>query len=84
MELVTIVGSLAASGTTVSFLPQAVKTIRTHDTSGISLSMYGLFTMGTLFWFIYGLMINSLPVAIANGITLVFACIILFYKIRYK
>ena len=79
-----IIGYLAAIGTTISFLPQAIKTIRTKNTSGISLYMYALFTTGTLFWLIYGLMIGSLPVTIANAITLVFASIILVYKIRYK
>lgn len=84
MNLTAIIGYLAAFGTTVSFLPQAIKTIQTKNTSGISLSMYGLFTLGTLFWLIYGIMSGSLPVAIANAITLLFASIILVYKIRYK
>ncbi|GAC1301841.1 MAG: SemiSWEET transporter [Mucilaginibacter sp.] len=81
---ITIIGLLAAFGTTVSFLPQAIKTIQTKDTSGISLSMYALFTAGTLLWLIYGIMSGSLPVTIANAVTLIFAGIILFYKIRYK
>jgi MtN3 and saliva related transmembrane protein len=84
MNIITIIGYLAAFGTTVSFLPQAIKTIRTKDTSGISLSMYGLFTAGTLLWLTYGIMIGSLPVAIANAITFIFASIILLYKVRYK
>jgi MtN3 and saliva related transmembrane protein len=84
MNITVIIGYLAAFGTTVSFLPQAIKTIQTKNTSGISLSMYGLFTLGTLFWLIYGIMSGSLPVAIANAITLLFASIILVYKIRYK
>ena len=83
-NLVTIIGLLAAFGTTVSFLPQAVETIRTKNTSGISLSMYAIFTAGTLLWLIYGIMFPSMPVAIANAITLLFASIILGYKIRYK
>jgi MtN3 and saliva related transmembrane protein len=84
MNLVTIIGYLAAFGTTASFLPQAVKTIQTKDTSGISLPMYILFTLGTLFWLIYGIMEPSLPVAVANAITLIFAATILVYKIKYK
>jgi MtN3 and saliva related transmembrane protein len=84
MNTTAIIGYLAAFGTTVSFLPQAIKTIRTKDTSGISLGMYALFTTGTLFWLIYGIMSGSLPVAIANAITLLFASIILAYKVRYK
>lgn len=78
-----IIGYMAATGTTISFLPQAIKTIQTKDTSGISLPMYILFTVGTLFWLIYGLSIDSYQVAIANAVTLVFASIILAYKLRY-
>ncbi|MGZ3874002.1 MAG: SemiSWEET transporter [Mucilaginibacter sp.] len=84
MNIVTVIGLLAAFGTTVSFLPQAVKTIRTKNTSGISLSMYALFTAGTLLWLIYGLMAGSLPVTMANAVTFIFASIILVYKIIYK
>ncbi|MGZ3763411.1 MAG: SemiSWEET transporter [Mucilaginibacter sp.] len=84
MDIIKDIGLVAAFCTTASFLPQAIKTIQTKDTSGISLSMYALFTIGTLFWLIYGLMLPSLPVAIANSITLIFACIILIYKLRYK
>jgi MtN3 and saliva related transmembrane protein len=83
-ETISAIGYLAAFCTTVSFLPQAIKTIQTKNTSGISLYMYSLFTAGTLFWLIYGLMSHSLPVAVANAVTLVFALIILTYKIRYK
>lgn len=46
--------------------------------------MYALFTLGTLLWFVYGLWSVNLPVYVANGVTLVFAMIILGYKIRYK
>jgi MtN3 and saliva related transmembrane protein len=84
MNIVTIIGYLAAFGTTVSFLPQAIKTIQTKNTSGISLLMYAIFAAGTLLWMIYGIMLPSWPVAIANAITLIFASIILIYKIRYK
>jgi len=84
MNFVTIIGYLAAFGTTASFLPQAVKTIQTKDTSGISLPMYILFTVGTLLWLIYGVLAPSLPVAVANAITLIFASTILIYKVKYK
>lgn len=84
VNLITIVGLAAAFCTTISFLPQAIKTIRTKDTSSISLSMYALFAFGTLLWFLYGLFSSNLPVSLANGVTLVFATIILVYKLRYK
>jgi MtN3 and saliva related transmembrane protein len=68
--------------TSTSFLPQALKTIRTRDTSSISLAMYILFTFGTLLWFVYGIATDNFPVWIANGFTLILASIILFFKIQ--
>jgi MtN3 and saliva related transmembrane protein len=84
MTLIDIIGLLAAFSTTISFLPQAVKTIRTKNTSGISMSMYAVFTTGTLLWLIYGIMLPSFPVALANGVTFILASIILVYKLKYK
>ena len=84
MNLVTTLGLSAAFCTTASFLPQAIKTIQTKNTSGISLSMYSLFAFGTLLWFLYGVASSDTPVLVANGITLIFAVVILIYKIKYK
>jgi MtN3 and saliva related transmembrane protein len=84
MTAVTIVGLAAAFCTTSSFLPQAVQTIKTKDTSGISLYMYLLFAFGTLLWFLFGIFSNNIPIIMANGVTLIFAVIILFYKIKFK
>jgi len=84
VQLITIIGLLAAACTTFSFLPQAIKTIRSKDTSSISLSMYTMFTVGTLLWLLYGIFSHNVPVYLANGITLIFALIILGSKLRYK
>jgi MtN3 and saliva related transmembrane protein len=83
MDIVTIMGFAAAILTTSSFIPQAIRTIRTKDTSGISLFMYSLFALGTLLWFLFGLFSHNYPVTIANCITLIFAAIILGYKVKY-
>ena len=84
MSTITIIGFAAAFLTTSSFLPQAIKTIQTKDTSGISLFMYTLFTLGTLCWLLFGIFTNNMPVMVANAVTFLFAFIILLYKIKYK
>lgn len=84
MKIAQLIGYLAAVLTTASFIPQALKTIRTRNTHGISLVMYIMFSTGVLFWFIYGIVTNDIPVLIANLVTLCFAAIILVYKILYK
>lgn len=84
MNWIEILGYFAAFCTTISFLPQTIKTIKTRDTSGLSLSMYLLFFVGVTCWFAYGVIISNYPLLIANGITVVLAGIILGMKIKYK
>ncbi|MBS1620927.1 MAG: SemiSWEET family sugar transporter [Bacteroidetes bacterium] len=84
MSIITLLGFAAAALTTGSFLPQAIKTIRTKDTHSISFFMYLLFSTGTLLWLLFGLFSNNIPIIVANAITLVFAVIILFYKIKFR
>ena len=66
-----LVGYIAAFLTTISFLPQAIKTIKTRDTSGISLWMYSLFVVGVASWLAYGILLNNPIIIIANIITLI-------------
>jgi len=84
MEPIEILGYFAAFCTTISFLPQTIKTIKTKDTSSLSLSMYVFFYIGITAWFIYGYVIDNYPVMIANGVTMILAGIILVMKLKYK
>ena len=76
-------GYLAAILTTGSFLPQAIKTIRSRNTTGISLVMYVVFALGVALWLGYGIAIGSWPMILANVVTFVLAATILALKIRY-
>jgi len=80
---VTLIGLGAAFCTTIAFLPQAIKTWRTRSTEDISLGMFLTFSIGTLLWLIYGLLLHDIPLIAANGITLVLALTILGFKIRH-
>lgn len=81
-NMVDIIGLVAAILTTLSFLPQTLMVVRSGQTSGISLTMYAMFTTGVAGWLIYGILQASLPIILANAITLLFATIILLLKIR--
>ncbi|MEF8874854.1 MAG: SemiSWEET transporter, partial [Candidatus Thermoplasmatota archaeon] len=76
----------AATCTTISFLPQAIKVIRTRDTRSLSLPMYIILTTGVLLWLTYGILVNDIPVIAANTVTSIFSVIILgaiiFYRYR--
>jgi MtN3 and saliva related transmembrane protein len=75
-------GYAAAALTTLAFVPQAWQSWRTRNLSGISLPMYALFTLGVALWLCYGILIDSLPVLIANGVTLCLSSVVLWLKIQ--
>ena len=74
-------GYLAASLTTLSFVPQALLTLRTRDVHGISASMYSLFTLGVALWLAYGLALGEWPIIAANAVTLALSATILAVKV---
>ena len=83
MTLVTLIGLAAACLTTVAFTPQVVKAWRTRSTRDLSLGMYLVLASGIVLWLIYGLMLEDLPLILANSVTLLLVSIILYCKIRH-
>jgi len=81
---IEIIGYCAAFLTTIAFLPQAIQSWRTRDLSGISVGMYSLFTTGVGLWLVYGLMIETWPLILANALTFALALSILVLKLRTK
>ena len=81
---ISLLGYGAATLTTLSFFPQAIQTVRSGDTSGISLPMYLLFTTGITLWGIYGLLTADGPLLVANAITLLPALVVLDRKLRSR
>jgi MtN3 and saliva related transmembrane protein len=68
---IEFIGTVAGCFTTAAFFPQAIKTIRLQETAGLSLAMYLMLVGGVFLWLLYGLMIGSWPLILANGIVIV-------------
>jgi MtN3 and saliva related transmembrane protein len=83
METSDLIGSLAGTLTTVSFIPQVIKTWRSRSASDISFGMFLLFSLGVLLWLIYGTHIHSVPIVLANSITLGLSLSIIAMKLRF-
>ena len=83
MDFTTLVGLAAGVLTTIAFLPQVRHTWETKSAKDISLAMFLTFCAGVLLWFIYGFMIQSLPVMLANGVTFLLAGAILVMKLKW-
>ena len=84
MDPIILLGLAAGALTSLSFLPQLIKIYRTRSTGDISLAMYIVITTGFILWLWYGIVIDSLPVIVANSVTLLIAGMIMILKIRYR
>jgi MtN3 and saliva related transmembrane protein len=83
MDGAMILGITAGTLTTVAFIPQLAKAIKSKSTGDLSWGMVLTFTIGVLLWLIYGIWIDSLPVILANAVTLLLQLGIVSLKIKY-
>ena len=81
---IEIMGYLAAFLTTAAFLPQTYKINQSRDTKAISLAMYVMFTLGVALWLVYGILLKSWPLIVANGVTVLMAITILILKLKER
>ena len=77
------VGLVAATLTTVAYVPQIRRIIKTRSAHDISWWMFGIMTAGAMLWLWYGLRLPALPVVAANVVTLALLAVILFLKWRF-
>ncbi len=80
---VELLGGAAAMLTTLCWLPQTLKAVRSRDTASLSLTTFGAFVVGIFLWMIYGILIGSWPVILANVFTLMLNGIIVVQKLRH-
>jgi MtN3 and saliva related transmembrane protein len=80
-DYASVVGGVAAVLSTVSFVPQATKIIRSRDTSGISTGMYLVTVAGFTLWTVYGAMRSAWPLIASNSICLILSAFILTMKL---
>ena len=83
MNLDSIVGLLAGLFTTIAFVPQVWQVWKSRSARDISLTRYLIFTAGVALWFGYGLLTGTMPVIVANAVTLVLAGAVLAMKLRF-
>ena len=82
-ETIDFIGYVAATCTTLSFLPQLIRVIKLRSAREISLGMFFIFSTGTALWLTYGLLSHSKPVIVANAVTCVLSISILVLKLRF-
>jgi len=83
MNISDSIGSVAASLTTLAFVPQVWQVWKSKHAQDISLGMYSLFTLGVALWLVYGILLMSWPIIIANSITVMLAGAVLVMKLKF-
>lgn len=81
---VEFIGIAAGLMTTLSFLPQVIRTVRTRSVRDLSLGMVLLFFSGIVLWLVYGTLIRAWPIIAANAVTLVLVFILLVCVLKYR
>ena len=79
-----IIGYIAGTCTALCFMPQTIKTIRTHDVRSLSLLSYAAYSFGVILWTVYGIYLQSVQMVVFNIITLIFSASILVMILKYK
>jgi MtN3 and saliva related transmembrane protein len=84
MEITTLLGLIAGTITTFSFVPQVLRTWKLKETKDLSLSMFLCLAVGILLWIAYGFIKMDFPVMLANGVSFILVIVVIFFKLKYK
>lgn len=79
-----VIGVIAAVLTTAAYVPQVYKVWKEKSAKEVSLTMYLVMLTGLILWLIYGVMIDSFAIKLANTVTIILVSSIIYFKIRYK
>jgi MtN3 and saliva related transmembrane protein len=81
---IEIIGLIAATFTTIAFVPQFLKIWKKRDASGVSISMYVIMLIGICIWFCYGVLIESIAVITANVVSGILQMFIIAFALIHR
>jgi MtN3 and saliva related transmembrane protein len=87
-NIITVIGLIAGAITSVSFIPQVIKGYQTKKLEDVSYFMYVILIIGLILWLIYGILLEELPIILANGFGIGCCMLVLTmkktYTVRYQ
>lgn len=81
---IEIIGLIAATFTTIAFVPQFLKIWKKRDARGVSVSMYVIMFIGICIWFCYGVLIESIAVITANVVSGILQMFIIVFALIHR
>jgi MtN3 and saliva related transmembrane protein len=84
MNGVDILGYAAGAITSLTFLPQVVKTWKDKSAKDISLMMFIIAAINEIMWIIYGTLLDNWVIILTNAIVLAMSLTMIYLKLHYK
>ena len=84
MSLLEILGLVAGTITSITFLPQVIQIWKTKSAKDLSLGMLALLIFGVSLWLIYGIIARDIAIIYTNSMVLLMSFIMLFFKLRFS
>ena len=84
MEWTEIMGHIGALLSSITFIPQVLKTWKTKSAGDLSMNMLLIVITSTVVWLVYAFSLNLLPVIIANSIIFVLSGLLIYFKLAFK
>ncbi len=84
MDYVKLLGLVAGTITSVTFLPQVIRIYKTKSAKDISSTMLGMLIVGVALWLVYGIVVDDIAIMYTNGMVLFRSLIMLYFKFRFK
>jgi MtN3 and saliva related transmembrane protein len=84
MDFVMVLGIVAGTCSTISFLPQVIKSWKTRQTEDISLLSFAVFSIAVILWLVYGILIKDIPILLTNVLVLLQTASIIVMKLMFK
>jgi MtN3 and saliva related transmembrane protein len=84
MTALDLLGMTAGCISSITFLPQVIKTWRTKSADDISLLMFTFATISVIIWLVYGIILKNVPIIFTNSMVLFFSLIMLYFKYRFR
>ncbi len=84
MDYIKLLGLVAGTITSVTFLPQVIRIYKTKSAKDISSAMLGMLIVGVAMWLAYGIAVNDIAIMYTNGMVLFLSLIMLYFKFRFK
>ncbi|MGB4843882.1 MAG: SemiSWEET transporter [Ferruginibacter sp.] len=84
MSAIQILGLVAGTITSITFLPQVVKIWKTKSAKDLSLAMLGLLMLGVSMWLAYGILVKDAAIIYTNSMVLAMSLVMLYFKLKYK